>query len=281
MRTIHWAWLLLFAPLLLAAQPVPPESPEQDVVAILSATPLSDTESVPGLLSGQSIMDGLRGALELVRGGVPKAASPGLETLLDELQQLQAGDGLASPLPASYHSGGELWLPVHAELLQVGLDAPDLLPRPRPEQAGGQVDNLPAMARRIERLPVGLTAQRVERVLHLVNTGGQEQARQLLKAALRGTESSLVLEHRSLILAYYGVEAALAAAPRWDDPIRDRLRQAAEALHGEAGAAKISDRLQAQADRLTLDLRGLQDLALALRKQIVLTAGSQPVQGRP
>ena len=33
-----------------------------------------------------------------------------------------------------------------------------------------------------------------------------------------------------LILAYYGVETALAAAPRWDDAMRERLRQAGRLL---------------------------------------------------
>jgi hypothetical protein len=281
MKTIHWAWLLFLVPPLLAAQPMKPESPERDIVAKVSATPLPDSESVPGLLTGKRVMDGLQGALELVRGGVPEAASPGLETLLDELRQLQEGEGPAPPLPASYRSGGEQWLPVRAEVLQVQLDAPDLLPRPRPGHNGGQVGNLPAKARRTDWLPVGRTAQRVEKVRHLVNTGGKEQAQEILEAALQGTQSSLVLEHRPLILAYYGVETALAAAPRWDDAMRERLRQAGEALDGEAGSADLADRLQAQADRLTLDLRGLQDLALALRKQVVQAAGPLQKENHP
>jgi hypothetical protein len=281
MRTIRWAWPPLFVPLLLAAQPMPPMSPERDIVAIVSAIPLSDTETMPGLLAGQRIMDHLQGALELVRGGVPEAASPGLTTLGAELHQLQDGDGPAPSLPPSYRSDGELWLPVRAESVRVRLDAPDLLPRPRPGQAGGEVGNLPAKARRVVRLPVGLTVQRVERARHLVNTGGQEQAQQLLEAVLRETQSSLVLEHRPLILAYYGVESALAAAPRWDDALRGRLREAAEALHGKAGAADLTDRLQAQADRLTPDQHGLQDLAMALRDRIVLEAGDRPAGSRP
>ena len=39
--------------------------------------------------------------------------------------------------------------------------------------------------------------------------------------------------------------------------------------------------LQAQADRLTPDLRGLQNLALVLRKQIVLAAGSHQEEDSP
>lgn len=281
MKTIRWASLLFLVPQLLAAQPAVPESLEQDIVEIVSATPLSDSESVPGLLTGQRIMDKLQGALELVRGGVPEAASSGLESLLDELRHLLAGDGLEPQLPVSYRSDGELWLPVRAELLRVRLDAPDLLPRPRSGHDGGQIGNLRVKAQRTIWLPVGLTVQRVEQVRHLVNTGGQDQAQRLLGAALQETQSSLVLEHRPLILAYYVVEAALAAVPRWDDAMRERLRQAAEALGGEAESADLADRLQAQADRLTPDLRGLQDVALALRKQIVQAAGAHQKENHP
>jgi hypothetical protein len=281
MNTKPWAWLLLLGSPLLVAQPEVPESPERDIVAVVSATPLTDSEPVPGLLAGERVMDGLQGALELVRGGVPKAASPGLESLLGELRRLQDGNGPAPPLPKDYRSDGELWLPVRAQLLRVQLDAPDLLPRPDPEHAGGQVGNLPAKARRIEWLPVGITARRVEQARHLVNTGRKEQAQDVLEGALQGTQPSLVLEHRSLILAYYGTEAALAAAPRWDDSMRERLRRAAEDLDVHEKAAELGDRLLAEADRLTPDLRGLQGLALALRKQVVLTAGPPAVEDEP
>ena len=281
MKTIHWSWLGFFVPLLLVAQPVATLSPERDIVAVVSSTTLSDSETVPGLLAGQRIMDGLGNALELVRGGVPEAASPGIEMLLDELRRLRAGDDSAPPLPASYWSDGELWLPVRAQLLRVRLDAPDLLPRPRPGHVGGRVGNLPAKARRIDRLPVERTTQQVGRILPLVNSGEREQARQQLEAALRGVQSSLVLEDRPMILAYYGVESALGAAPRWDEAIRDQLREVAGALDSSAAAVALADRLQAQADRLTLDLRGLQGLALALRKQIALAAGSPQEEDRP
>jgi hypothetical protein len=283
MKTIRWALLFLFSPLLLAAQPETSESPEQDIVAVISASPLSDTEPMPGLLSGQRIMDSLRSALELIRGGVPDAAPPGLEELRQELRSLQSGEGVASPLPASYHRDGELWLPVKAQLLQVRLDAPDLLPRPRPDHAGGRVGNLPAKARRIDWLPVGLTEQRVAEALPLLSAGeaGQDRAQQMLEAALQGLDSSQVLEHRSLILAYYGLENALAAAPRWDESIRDRLRRAAESLNAEAGSTKLADRLQAQADRSTPDLRELQELAMALRERILSEAGNGPPATSP
>lgn len=49
----------------LAAQPSVPISPEQDIVAVVSASPLSDSTSVPGLLAGQRITDDLQSALEL------------------------------------------------------------------------------------------------------------------------------------------------------------------------------------------------------------------------
>jgi len=280
MKTIHLTWMLLLVAPLLMAQPLGPDSLEQDIVAIVSTAPLPDSESVPGLLTGQRVMEDLRDSLELVRGGVPKAASPGLQSLFDQLHQLSAGDdSSSSPLPASYRSDGELWLPVRAQLLRVQLDTPDLLPRPQAGHAGGQVGNLPAKARRIDWLAVGPTAQRVGQALRLADTGNEDQAQQLLEAAIGGTESSLVLEDRPLILAYYGVEAALAAAPRWDDAMRNRLREAAE--HLDTNAKDLADRLQAQADRLTPDLRALQDLALALRKQILDVSAPQPAKAHP
>jgi len=274
MKPIRSAWLSLFVPSLLMAQPAAPDSPEADIVATVSTEPLPDTEAVPGLLSGQRIMDQLRSVLELVRGGVPDAARPDIEQLDRELRRLQVGEGAASPLPASYRSDNELWLPVKVQLLQVQLDAPDLVPRPEPGKTGGEVRNLPAKARRTEWLPVGLTARRVDEVLSLLSSGkeGQERAQQALETALKELHTSLVLENRQLILAYYAVEAALAAVPHWDDPIRNQLREAAKGL-AEAGSTKLADRLQTQADRLTPDLRELQALALTLRRQIAQDAG--------
>jgi hypothetical protein len=250
-------------------------SPERDIVTVVSATPVPDSGMVPGLLAGQRITNDLRGALELVRGGVPEAASPGLESLLARLRRLLAGDGPAASLPASYRSNGELWLPVQAQSLQVRLDAPDLLPRPRPGHAGGKIGNLPARARRIDWLPVGRTIRLVAAARHGLHTGkpGRERAQRLLAAALRLPHSDLTLEHGTLISAYYDVENALAVAPRWDRAIRDRLRRAAEDLDDKDADSGLAQRLQAQADRLTPDFRQLQDLAVAMRKQIVLTAG--------
>jgi hypothetical protein len=79
------------------------------------------------------------------------------------------------------------------------------------------------------------------------------------------------------------IVAVVSAAPRSDDAMRGRLCQAAEALHREAGssdgAADLAERLQARAARLTPDLRGLQALALALRKQIDPAAGPHRKEG--
>ena len=83
-----------------------------------------------------------------------------------------------------------------AELLQVRLRVLDLLPRPRSGLADGEVGDLKATEQRIEHLAVELTAQRVEKILHWVNTATQEQAQQSLEAAMQGTQSSLALEHR-------------------------------------------------------------------------------------
>jgi len=272
MKTTSSALVPLLVPLLFVVQPTLAASPERDIVEIVSAGPLSDGQSMPGLLTGQRLMDGLRGAEELVRGDVPEAAAPGLDAIIGELRQLQSGGGPDPQPPASYWSGGELWLPVRAETLQVLIDAPVLLPRPRPGQKGGQVGNLPARAQRIFWLPVGRTIELVLEARHWlpIEMGGRERAQRLLTAAIGPPQSSIVLEDRPLILAYYDVESALAVVPDWTPAVRDRLRRAAEALANDPGTAGLAGRVQAQADRLTPDLRALQDLALALRKQIAV-----------
>jgi hypothetical protein len=271
-----WFPLLL---LIFALQPVSAATPEQDIVAIESASPLPDPAVVPGLVTGRRLMDALRNALDLVRAQVPEAARDGLEVLDRELRDLRSGQHADSPLPASYQTGGELWLPVQAEQLKVRLDAPDLRLRPEPRGAGGQIGNLPALARRTSWLSVDYSMRRIEGSLSQLDAGssGRVRAQHLLEAALRGVRSSLILQDRPLILAYYQVEAALAGAPHWDQPFRSQLRHAAETLHETAQFADLADQLQAQADRLTPDLRGLQQLALELRKQ--LTAAAEATSG--
>lgn len=283
MKTTRSALVPLLVPLLFVVQPTSAASPERDIVEIVSAAPLSDGQSVPGLLTGQRFMDGLRDAEELVRGDVPEAAAPGLEAIIGELRQLQSGGGPDPQLPPSYWSDGELWLPVRAETLHVLLDAPVLLPRPRPGQKGGQVGNLPARAQRIFWLPVGRTIELVVQARHWlpIEREGRERAQVLLTAAIGLQQPSVVLKDRPLILAYYDVESALAAVPDWSPAVRDRLRRAAETLAGDHDAAELAGRVQAQADRLTPDLRALQDLALALRKQIAVAAGPTQSGGSP
>jgi hypothetical protein len=57
-------------------------------VVVMSATPRSDTESAQGLIAGHRIMDGLQGATERVRGGVPETLSSELERLRKEARKL-------------------------------------------------------------------------------------------------------------------------------------------------------------------------------------------------
>jgi hypothetical protein len=282
MKSIQHVRLPLFVLLLLTVQASTAVPPERDIVAVESALPLSDTQSVPGLLTGQRILDGLRGALDLVRGGVPDAARPGLDELSRELRRLRIGDAPVSPLPASYWRYGQLWLPVSAEQLRVRLNAPGPHPWRRPGRTDGQPGNLPARARRTKWLPVELTAQRVDRVLPLLSAGepGRVRAQRLLEATLRGPSASVVLEDRPLILAYYAVEDALGAARHWDRTVRGRLRHAADALGSGTATADLAARLQVQAQRLTPDARGLEDLAGALRKRIELAGGARPAGGR-
>jgi hypothetical protein len=267
----------------LAAQPTAIGPPERDIVAVESVEPLSSADQLPGMLAGQRIMRALGDGLSLVRGGVSADARPGLDELARELHQLQSGKDLEGPLPASYWAQGQLWIPVRAESMRARLDAPDIRQRPQARGTGGRVGNLPVRARRIAWLPVARSARLVHRALPLLSTGefGRDRAQQLLEAALHGVRTRVELENRPLILAYYSVERALAAAPRWDERVRRRLRRDAEALARQPELADLADRTQAQADRLTPDLRAVEELALALRKRIVSDAGAGPGSESP
>jgi hypothetical protein len=144
-----------------------------------------------------------------------------------------------------------------------------------PNNTGGEVGNLPARAQRIAWLPVGHTIQRLEQFLSLLNAGQADRVRtqRLLESTLHGVRTRVELQDRPLILAYYQVEAALAAAPQWNETLRSRLRHSAEALDEQTRRTGLADQIQAEADRLTPDVLALQQLSLKLRKQIKKVAG--------
>ena len=272
----HRVWFPLLLCLFAVLRIADAAAPEQDIVAIESSTPLDRPDTLPGLITGQRIMGAMQDAMKLLYGQVPAAVRPVVLNLITELSQLQRGEGPDSPLPTSYQTGDELWLPVRAEQLTVRLDAPDLRLRPTPSSTGGEVGNLPARAQRIAWLPVGRTTQRLEQFLSLLNAGRADRVRtqRLLESTLQGVRTRVELQDRPLILAYYQVEAALAAAPQWNEALRSSLRHSAEALDEQSRRAGLADQIQAEADRLTPDVLALQQLALTLRKQIVKAAGS-------
>lgn len=276
MTRLRWVWFPLLLWLLATLQIASAATPEQDIVAIESSAPSARPDTLPGLVTGQRIMDALQDAMNLLHGQIPAAVRPGVRDLIKELRQLMRGDGPDSPLPMSYQTGNELWLPVRAEQLQVRLDAPDLRLRPAPRETGGEVGNLPARAQRITWLPVLRTTRRLEMFLSLLNSGTADRFRsqRLLEETLQGVRSRVELQDRPLILAYYQVEAALSAAPQWNQAVRRRLRLSAEALDEQTRRSGLADQIQAEADRLTPDLLSLQQLALTLRKQIRAVAGS-------
>ena len=263
-------WLLMLISFSMAWQCASAYPIERDIVKVAPITGQFEPDSLPGLITGRRILDSLNETLELVRAGVPKAAQPGLVNLDRELRQLARGRHAGSALPPDYSSAGQLWLPVHAELLKVSLDAPDLRLRPSRSGAGGQIGNLTARAQRIDWLPLQTTANRAEASLALL-VGGPDslvRAQRLLEAAIQGVRSRLVLLDRPLIQAYYHVETALTKAPSWNATLRRQMRDSAESLSSTPRFAKLARRIQAQADRIRPDFRKLHALALALRRQI-------------
>jgi hypothetical protein len=274
MTRLHWVWFPLLLGLFAALQIASAAAPEQDIVAIQSTAPLDRPDTLPGLITGQRILGTLQDALYLLHGQVPAAVRPVVLNLITELRQLQRGEGPDSPLPDSYQTGDELWLPVRAEQLKVRLDAPDLRLRPEKRGSGGKVGNLPARARRVTWLPVGSTLQHLESLLSLLSTGEADQihARRVLEKSLQGVRTRTQLQDRPLILAYYQVEAALAAAPDWNQPVRSGLRHAAEMLAEQTDRQDLARQIQTEADRLTPDLFSLQQLATTLRKRIEAAA---------
>lgn len=60
METVHRVCLPVFISLLITVQAVASEWPEQDIVEVVSTTALSESDAVPGLLTGQRITDELR-----------------------------------------------------------------------------------------------------------------------------------------------------------------------------------------------------------------------------
>ena len=246
---------------------------ERDIVGIESAETQIDTASLPGLVSGESIMYALQDALELVRSGIPRAAAPGLNRLDRELRQLLAGASPDSPLPGRYRRGDELWLPIKAQALRVWLDAPDLLMRRTPRQAQDHDNNLPALAQRTRWLPLRRTAGLIESSLPLVAIGERSRSLRLLREAVRGVRSRMAFEQAQQIHAYYALEAALAKLPHWNEGLRSRLRHAAEQLSGDNKFSDLGTRLRAQADSITPDFRELQGLALDLRRRLISVGG--------
>lgn len=270
------AILLAVALLPPLAGATPPRGPAQDVVAVLASTPLDDIDALPALDRGREILARVDEALSLIRARVPQAARPLLTETRQELDALRRNP--AEALPDTYRVGGEWWLPVRADRLQVALDAPDLLPRSRPDTDGGRVANLPARAQRTVWLPLARAERRIAEALSQLAAGesGRLRARRQLEAVINEVLTRVTFTDADLIAAYYRIEAALSAAPHWNAGVHDQLRAAAESLNAVPGQAGLAARTQALADRQSLDWRPLQALALDLRKALIAAASGGP-----
>jgi hypothetical protein len=274
MRHPATPWTVLLLTLLLAIPPADAAAPERDIVAAAEIPPVGSADP-PGLATGMRLLESLRNALALVQGGVPEAARPGLQALIRDLRRLADTTG-----------GAERWLPVRTQTLRVWLNAPDLRPRPRRASDSEHRDhpgNLPARAQRIVRLPVRDVLRRAEAALPLLGAGAPENRKALaeLQAALAGLRSEVTLQHRPLIVAYYDVEAALAATAAHAPVPFHRLRDAASALQGVGAPEALVSALRTQAQHPRADPSALLRLALQLRRRIVAVAGPGAHLGTP
>jgi hypothetical protein len=275
------AWptaILIFA--LLFAFSAAGADPVHDVVSIHEVGPVS-ADGVPGLLEGRELMDRLSSIRDELRSGVPEVARGGISALLLRIERLVAGRGI--PLPNFYRAEGDLWIPVQAAKVQVVLDAPNLLPRPRPGGEGGVVENLTTRATRIAWLPLARTRDLLEDALRDVaprsEVGGGPPL-QRIEEVLSAVVYTMRFEQQPLLEAYYALERGLGAGRPWPAEVRTALREAARAL-SRLHVDDLASQLQAVADEVDPDDASLVDTARALRDRIAqqATAGQSASDG--
>ncbi|MCB1735896.1 MAG: hypothetical protein H6981_13520 [Gammaproteobacteria bacterium] len=245
----------------------PTPNPATDIVSVSAESPLTDTDSLPGLDAGRMILPRIEEARSWIRSGVPQAAREPLQDARDRLADLNR-DAI-NLLPADYHHDGDWWLPVRAEQLTVALDAPDM--RARAPRNNSAPDTLTATAIRTDWLPLARTEQRVATALERIAGGevGRRRALDQLDRATSEMRHTVTFDEPTLLNAYYVVESLLANSPNWPPSSHDDLRHAADALAATGSAhTELADALRELSRRPQLDWRGLDGIAVQLRRAL-------------
>jgi hypothetical protein len=253
------------------------DTPQQDIVAVETRVPLSDSE-VPELTAGTRLMDRLRGIEEILSAGVSNAARQELRLAITQIDSLRHGD--TDPLPAAYRAAGEQWLPVQADRARVRLAAPDVQAPTQHRGQSASPDDLIVGARIIDWLPLAGTRTLLEATLRQLD-GGQDastRAVESVTAALASVQRTIQFTDPASLDAYYAVEAALGAGDTWRPDVREGLRRAAERLADHDGAGKLASRLQTAAGASSPEKGSLRSVANALSARIKASADKTTAQ---
>ena len=242
----------------------------------VSAAP-ADSD-VPGIDEGAAVLDRLRLTQEILASGVSKEAEQALDSLIRRINTLLMRGAVV--LPASYQSAGELWVPVKADVVQVRVDVPEVLPRPSGEgRREGPVERL-VEALRIDWLPLERTRTRLTDALQGIR--GQQQvplqSRERLAEALAGIRQTTRLTD-PVMEAYRAVKTVLAGGEAWQDGGREELRQAAEGLSAADAADPAARELGNLAESAAPDVGRLALVAAQLRGRIAALQSPETKSG--
>ena len=238
----------------------PPGGPEGQGVAV-------QADDLPGLDQGAALFDRLRVAQVVLASGVAKEAAHELDWLIGRINALLMRGMVA--WPASYQRGGELWVPVDVQAVQVRLDVPETLPRPDRAGRRERPEDLRVEARRVDWLPLEPTrALLVEARQGIPGEGDVPAASQeRLAQALAGIRQTVRLRD-PMVGAYRAAKAVLAGGATWQGEGRDDLRQAADELFGADATDPAARELADLAQGAAPDVGRLAVVAGQLRRRI-------------
>ena len=239
----------------------PPGAPTVEASAALAGS------DVPGIDEGAAVLDRLRVIQEILGSGVSKAAKQELEWLIGRIDALLMRGSVV--WPASYQSDGELWVPVKADIVQVRVDIPEILPRPNREGRREGSEEALVEERRIDWLPLERTRTLLMDALHGVVGQGDvpSESRERLAEALGGIRQTIRLKD-PVMEAYRAVKTVLAGGEAWQRDGRDDLRQAADGLSAADAADPVARELGNLAEAAAPDVGRLAVVGGQLRGRI-------------